>query len=655
MAKHSKDKVKSSAVRPKPVSGYRFQPIIQLGKSIVYGVLGSALFYLFNHILVFSPKVDQAYIIICTVLSGILAFVSSTSIFQKHIDKITYGGLAMILIQVLVTVGLTYSWIPATGIWTFLSSTFAIPLGIIWFFILRNKAISEPVNKDFVYPFKPLFQDNYLRILSIVVFLICGVMIFYRLGFYDIWEDENLVINAARGIQQQGLAFLKEGYDRVWMHSLLISWFFDLFGVSEFTGRLPSALFGLVSVLTCYYAYTRWYGNGLVAVMIPIVCLMNDRFLILFRYMRMYALLIPIFLLGVYILYRTVTIKNKTVFFRGKKIAYLSTKIIYIAASVVLLLLLAHLQKLAMIILPVFFIFISILVWYLKTKELKYFLLIAIAGGIILAFLSFGLELHSLRMFRQVSNAIFTKHGVYGEYYNYMLDNGLPINSTMMTLIGGLGLLRSRVSIGIKSILIISYLLLTISLVSMIYLIASEGQDYRYIAHIVPFVIGILLFTWYQSASMISKKTAFLWLFFILVVSFLSLKEDYKRVYVKHPWSPSYSVVYKTLKEKYRRGDAIFAQNMKTYYLDGEQLAGNLYHKVPGKKQYSLEEFKKDIGFAQRGWVVWDRHKVYHWRDDVITYIYENFKPYHGGPIDNLGVELWYFDEKMLNKKPPEE
>ncbi|MBC7886067.1 MAG: hypothetical protein H7X99_11375 [Saprospiraceae bacterium] len=308
-----------------------------------------------------------------------------------------------------------------------------------------------------------------------------------------------------------------------------------------------------------------------------------------------------------------------------------------------------------MIILPVFFVFICVLAWYLKTKELKYFLLIAIAGGILLAFLSFGLELHSLRMFRQVASAILKKHSVYHDYYKYVLDNGLPINSTMMTLIGGMGLLRSRVLIGIKSILLISYLLIGISLVSMVYLIASEGLDYRYIAHIVPFVIGIILFAWYQSGRIISKKLTFLWLFFILAVSILSLKEDYKRVYVKHPWSPSYSVVYKTLKAKYRRGDAIFANNMKTFYLDPEQVAGNLYHKVPGKKQYSLDQFKQEITFAQRGWVVWDRHKVYHWRDDVITYIYENFKPYHGGPVDNLGVELWYFDEKMINKKPPEE
>ncbi len=655
MAKHSKDKIKSPGNRRNTVSGGGYNAIIQWSKSILYGFLGAALFYIFNHVLLFSPPAQQGYVITFSIVSGVLAFICSTRLFQQHVDKITYAGLGLILAQVLVTIALTYTWISANGFWLLVSGTMAIPLGIVWYFILKHKVVSEPVNTDFVFPIKPLFQDTYLRIISIVVFLICGVLIFYRLGFYDIWEDENSVINAAIGMQQHGMAYLQDGYERVWIHSLLISWVFDLFGVSEFTGRLPSALFGLIFVLICYYAYSRWYGKGLIAVMIPIVCLMNDRFLILFRYMRMYALLIPIFLLGVYIIYRTITIKNKEVFFRGHKIRFLNTKILYIAASVVMLLLLAHLQKLSMIILPVFFIFISVLVWYLRTKELIYFLILAIGTGIVLAFLSFGLELNSLRMFRQVASAMLTKHSVYGEYYRYILDNGLPVNSTMMTLIGGMGLLRARVSRPIKSILVISYLLIGISLLFMVYLIASEGLDYRYIAHIVPFVVGILLFVWYQSGKLVSAKTASLWLFFILIVSFLSFKEDYKRVYVKHPWAPSYSIVYKTLKDKYRRGDALFAQNVKTYYLDPVQLAGNLYHKVPGRKEYTLEQFKQDITFAQRGWVMWDKHKVYHWREDVITYIYHNFKPYHGGPIDDLGVELWYFDEKVLNKKQSEE
>ncbi|MEO6130549.1 MAG: hypothetical protein ABIQ02_01785, partial [Saprospiraceae bacterium] len=614
------------------------------------------LLYVFEHLgeesfdsLLFRPLQGQNYDLAFSIVCGALAFICSTPVFKVYVDKIITVSLVLILIQVFMTVGLTYSWIQVNGMWMFISSTMAIPLGIIWFFILKHKVASEFVEDQFIFPFKALWQDHFLRIISLVVLLICGVLIFYRLGFYDIWEDENLVINAARGIQQHGLDYLKEGYDRVWIHSLLISWVFDLFGVSEFTGRLPSALFGLVFVVTCYYVFTRWYGNGFVAVMIPIVCLMNDRFLILFRYMRMYALLIPLFLLGVYIIYRTITIQNQSVFFRGKRIAVINKKILYITGSVFMLLLLAHLQKLAMIILPVLFIYILVLTVYLRTKELKYFSLLALGAILLILFLSFGLELNSFRMFRQVSSAIFMKHSSYGDYYRYMLDNGLPINSAMMTLIGGVGLLRSRATIGIKSIVGISYLLIVISLISMIYLIASEGQDYRYIAHIVPFVVGILLFVWYQSGKLIFPKYANWTLLFFLLISCLSLKQDYERVYVKHPWSPSYSIVYNTLKAKYRQGDALFAQNVKTYYLDPEKLAGNLYHKIPGRKEYTLEQFKHDLMIAQRGWVMWDKHKSYHWRNDVITYIYQNFKPYHGGPLDDRGVELWYFNEKMID------
>ncbi len=646
MAKKNKN---SNPDRKSQPSNKNVNTILQGFKSIGYGILGAAVFFLFNHILLFSPPLSSAYTITFTVLCGVLAFVCSTKLFLPFIDKITPICLGLVFLQVLVTVALSYNWIETNVAWNYISGGAAIPLGIVWYFIIRHEVVSEPVD-GFVFPVKNQFQDKYFRILAITVFLICGVLIFYRLGFYDIWEDENMVINAAIGIQQHGLDYLQEGYDRVWVHSLLISWFFDLFGVSEFTGRLPSALFGLLFVVVCYYSFTRWYGLGLIAVLLPLVCMMNDRFLILFRYMRMYALLIPLFILGVYILYRTVTIQNKEVFFRGKKIPLLNNRMFYIAGSIFMLLLLAHLHKLAMIVLPVFFIFICILAWKMNTRYLKYFLLGVIGCGIILAYLAFGLELDSLRMFRQVAALTMVKHGFYEEYYRYMLDNGLPINSTMMTLIGGLGLLSANVSKGIKSIVGISYLLIGIALISMIYLIASEGQDYRYIAHIIPFAVAILLFVWYHSGNLIFKGGAKWALVLFLIISLLAFKADYKRVYVKHPWAPSYSIVYKTLKDKYRKGDALFAQNVKTYYLDPEKLAGNLYHHVPGRKEYTLDQFKRDIAFAQRGWVMWDKHKVYQWRDDVIVYIYQHFRPYHGGKFDDYGVELWYFDESMIPK-----
>jgi 4-amino-4-deoxy-L-arabinose transferase-like glycosyltransferase len=524
----------------------------------------------------------------------------------------------------------------------------AIPLGIVWYFILKYKVADDNPVSEFVMPVKEAFKPAYLRWMGLIVLVMCGVLIFYRLGFYDLWEDENAVMNAAIGIQWNGLSYLKEGYDRVWLHSWLISGFFDLFGVSEFTGRVPSALFGLLFVLICYYVFTRWYGIALVAILVPVVCMMNDRFLILFRYMRMYALLIPIFLAGVYILYRTLTTKNHDVYFRGKKLTWLPSKWIYLAGSVIVLLLMAHLHKLSMIVLPVFLIFIMVLVWFRKTKELKYFLLACLALGLILAYLTFGLELYSLRMFRQVTSLILTQHSFYPEYYRYVLENGLPINSTAMTLIAGMGLINPRISTPVKSILVISYLLISMALVSMIYLIASEGQDYRYIAHLVPFIVALLLYVWYQTGSMVSKKIVPWLMFLFLIISSLHLREDYKRVYVKHPWAPSYSIVYKTLVDNYRQGDALFAQNVKTYYLDPVKLAGNLYHNVPKKKEYTLEQFKHDVSLAQRGWVMWETHKVYHWRDEVIVYIYEHFKVYHGRQKDNLGLELWYFNETMI-------
>jgi len=152
-----------------------------------------------------------------------------------------------------------------------------------------------------LYSFGNVFKGIIPKLVAIGILLVTGILVFYRLGYYDIWEDENLVINAAKGFYENGFAYFKEGYDRAWLHTVIVAGSFHLFGISEWAGRFPSAVFGLAFVLICFYVFARWFGLAWLAILIPLICLMNDRFLILFRYTRMYALLIPLFLAGVFL------------------------------------------------------------------------------------------------------------------------------------------------------------------------------------------------------------------------------------------------------------------------------------------------------------------------------------------------------------------
>lgn len=136
----------------------------------------------------------------------------------------------------------------------------------------------------------------------------------------------------------------------------------------------------------------------------------------------------------------------------------------------------------------------------------------------------------------------------------------------------------------------------------------------------------------------------------LFLASTLMLIKDYERVYVKHPWAPRYSVVYNTLQSQYKPGDALFARNIKTYYLDPVALAGEHYHKISKKSDYTKKQFLADARIEGHGWVMWELHKSHHWSKDILEYIYKNFKPVHTQNLDELGVALFYYDETMIIK-----
>jgi hypothetical protein len=209
-------------------------------------------------------------------------------------------------------------------------------------------------------------------------------------------------------------------------------------------------------------------------------------------------------------------------------------------------------------------------------------------------------------------------------------------------------LLGAKVLRPLKSLLILNYLFITIAVVAMVYLIGSEGRDYRYTAHIVPFVVCTLLIAVYYYSKAVWKGSYPWTMIAVFLLSTVQFLDGYKQVYIRHPWAPRYSAVYETLQSQYKPGDALFATNIKTYYLDPVALAGSHYHKVHKKKGYTLDQLKADTKAEGHGWFLWELHKTHQIREEVIQYIYKYFRPVHNSNLDDLGVELFYFDETMI-------
>jgi len=102
--------------------------------------------------------------------------------------------------------------------------------------------------------------DLFLLILFI---LVGGFLRSWNLGVASFWVDEVNTVFAAESLVETGRHTLPSGYGyvRAPLHTYIVAGFYYLFGVSEATSRLPSALFGLFSILLVYLLGRKVYNR----------------------------------------------------------------------------------------------------------------------------------------------------------------------------------------------------------------------------------------------------------------------------------------------------------------------------------------------------------------------------------------------------------
>jgi hypothetical protein len=108
-----------------------------------------------------------------------------------------------------------------------------------------------------------------------------------------------------------------------------------------------------------------------------------------------------------------------------------------------------------------------------------------------------------------------------------------------------------------------------------------------------------------------------------------------------------FSVAYRTIEDRFKPGeDVIFGQLLHGYYLQ------NLPPDVKcidmlSKDEYSLKQFQDDVSLEKSGYITWETRKGHHLREDLKSYIHENYLHLHGEGIDDTKVEVYYFKNEV--------
>ncbi len=140
--------------------------------------------------------------------------------------------------------------------------------------------------------------------ICIVLLCLASILRLSHLGDKDFGFDEVLHVYVAQELVQGNPPVLPSGYvyDRGLSFSYLVGLAGFLGGFSEFTLRIPSAVFGVLVMLFVYWATTRWFSAsaGVVAAFLTTFSPME---VALSREVRMYTLFQFLYLLTIFLFY----------------------------------------------------------------------------------------------------------------------------------------------------------------------------------------------------------------------------------------------------------------------------------------------------------------------------------------------------------------
>jgi len=491
----------------------------------------------------------------------------------------------------------------------------------------------------------------------LIIVIVNGFALFYRLGSEGFKEDEFQVIDSAAGYLYTGQFsrwdWIEEdigsSYARAWPHTFLIAQAFKLLGISEFSGRVVSVLGGVVFII-CFYFFARFFTNRKIALLTLFSTSLFPAYLGLFRYARMYALLLPMFLILTYCIYRGLTGDWHVKTGIKRLDAFVSKKINYdyrfLLASIPILYLTYLIHVNSLIIVLAAYLFVCVLAIRDKEKKFIIFAVLGLIVGTLLISAMIILEnteiirysYESLPKFSMFFSFFGRKNFVYLDYlvsYPFGKIGGL----ILVGLVGFIIFKKKKTEIVNKYL----FLMITgvLSAIFFIY-IADRYASYYYISHITPITLLLIISGFYYLGKMNLKKPFILTLLLCTLV-FPVFWGKVERLYGGVTRFGDFNSAYQVIIENYdEESDVIFGQYLRAYYL--KDLETFTAISMMNNRQYTYELFLEDLEEYESGWLTWESRKAYHVDNQIINYANENFYQIHGRDIDDFRVEVYYFN-----------
>lgn len=642
--------------------------------SVLFGiiVLVSSIYFMPSEKIIKAINFNiKTFYLISILFAFLISFGISTSQNKKTRNLITYSFLALLIFSIAVSFTYNSGLKDVISLFTYkfrtIQSYLTIPtaaLGILSLWMYKDK-LNETVDKLFRKQntelqdgneTKSIFLETVKKMFSkkeaftkSALFLIIGLSIFtlfYKLDYIDLYSDEEQVTQGAMGYYKTGnfeyWDFVKAKstgvkYNRAKPHQFIVALSYQMFGVSTWSSRFPSALLGVLFIILLFFTARYFIKDRIAVLLIIFSYVFFYEFLLLQRWTRMYAMLVPAFMLAALFTFKFIEGKNKLKFLNINLVSkYFNYNYIYLPFMLIVIVFNIFIHVNSSFILPALLLY-SIVV-AIAFREKKY-----IAASII------GLLALTYYIFFpvRVGTKWFTFFDVnHSKIYTQFLL-GFPFSSPtniILILTGTASLFLIKNKTMIKRFLFL--LVIFFGSWVMFSFIINYSYSARYVSYIIPFSV-ILIIGFYSLITKTLYNKIIQTVLSLTLVGFVLLhfNSRYSELYVKSSAAPTKArIAYKTVVDNCKKGEIIYQHWGPAMYYQGIDTSVTMLKLWHRNLRTVIDSIKTNPGT----WIVWSSHNGHSMNKDVMDFSNLFFKKYHGFGVDNTNVEVFYATPDML-------
>jgi len=510
-----------------------------------------------------------------------------------------------------------------------------------------------------------MYKEGWFYSIAIITLILISIFLrFHALGDFDFRTDEYAHFSSAIGYLKTG-EFVRwnflvdspgEEYTRAWPFTWQIAQSFKIFGVSIFSGRLVSFLWGTLFLPLVYLVTKRITDSKKVALLTLFLIALDPYFIFLSRWMRMYQMFIVLFFLMIYFFYIGFEYRHKEKIRGNRLVKWFyrnDTNPLYLSISMIIFFISFNVHMLSLLFLlgVAFYVVLMFSQKFLKSKRLEFDKYLATA---VLSVIAFIFLLSFCSYFGQnmsfciiLGKTAFNYSTVYLVLIIHYLFGSFPLLTGAFFVLG----IILSLSKGSRILLYYSSFILS----SFLYLVffSHRRPDPRYLSEIMPFMymfasLAFIVVMESFSSKMDAKRRKPLWvvfaIFMIFNCSITSL--EYKNLdlmggYVKSMYSGDFEIVLEYLGETYEEGEIVLDIDPKDYYLrDYRDKNINIVH----LDSYWDDMHRDVLDYHKRyksGWLIFQRGKSWHFNEETLIYIQENFDYVEELNGTNIEVYRW--------------